>query len=279
MSWQLVAGKDLRDVWQSTAVWVLIAVFVLFMAFAGWTAASFASYAGPGDPEVVRQLYVMLGLPGTVVTGVAAVVLGYRTVVGEVESGTGKVLLSLPHTRMDVVVGKYVARYVVLATAGLFGIATGLGVVTWLGPLSVDPPQFLGFVLATLLAAASYLGLMVGVSAAARTGQQAVAGTVGIYLAFEFLWKSLPFALSLATTGNVTQSPTPDWIAAIVLAVPPSAYLNVLHRIVIGGSTVLVDVRDPRPFYLEGWFSVVLLVAWTVLPLVVGYLVFQRRDI
>lgn len=103
-------------------------------------------------------------------------------------------------------------------------------------------------------------------------------GTVGAFFLLEIVWKWVPAAL-LNVAGTQGSGPAPGWVAFVTYAVPSSAYLNATSSLVPGAPTVLVRVPKPRPFYLEAWFSVLVMLLWILVSLTAGYWRFQRIDI
>src|SRR6056297_3229926 len=108
MSWKAIARKDVRDAGTSRTLWALTALLpVLFVALALGISAfvdrEFDTFLQTGA-ALVSTTFALLGI-----------VLGYKSVIAERNSGSIALLLSMPHSRRDVVIGKFVGRAVVFA--------------------------------------------------------------------------------------------------------------------------------------------------------------------
>nr|WP_255475229.1 ABC transporter permease subunit [Halapricum sp. CBA1109] len=65
----------------------------------------------------------------------------------------------------------------------------------------------------------------------------------------------------------------PDWVAFLANMPPSSAYLNSVSGVLTG------SMAGSGPWYLSQWFSLVVLAIWGIVPLVVGYLRYNRADL
>jgi len=295
VSWVDIARKDFEDAARSRMLWGLIAVFVAFLAMS-------LPVAGQLFPDVVtvtpaKALVGVAMLAQLFVPGVA-LVAAYMAVVGERRSGSLRMLLSYPFSRRDVVVGKLAGRLLVTATALAVGyaVASVLVVVLYGVP---DLAAFAGFLGAGVLLGATFTGLAVGGSAAASSRGGAMTLTIGAFVAMVFFWKPVAAGLYYAVTGSLPGLHADRWYfllkrldpleafrvltsAALdqeVRAVPRfpvedlPAYASPEHLALANrlGGTV--------PFYLEEWFSVVVLVAWGAVPVLLGYWRFERADL
>jgi ABC-2 type transport system permease protein len=279
MTWAVVARKDFHDARRSRALWALSAAFLLF-------AVLFASlYAFvpelSTDPELSAVgLIGFLSAPVALFVTVAALVLAYKSVAGETETGSGKLLLSLPHTRRDVVLGKVVGRTLVLAVPVLVGLVAMLAVV-FVGDVTFTPVDYALFGVVTLAFVLVYISLFVGISAS--TASTARAATVGVLalVILEFAWDVVPlgawfvangFAVPDAfLTGNLAAMP--DWVAFLANLPPSAAYQNAIGGVIMG------SLDGTGPFYLANWFSLVVLALWALVPLAVGYRRYRRADL
>jgi len=124
-------------------------------------------------------------LSGTLVP-LIALVIAYSAVTGERESGSLKLLLSLPHSRADVVFGKVAGRSAALSTAIIVGFVVP-AVILALGPLSLDIVSYVGYTLLVALLVSVFVAIAVGWSAAAPSQRIALGGAIGLY----FLFRSL----------------------------------------------------------------------------------------
>lgn len=274
MTWTVVARKDFQDARRSRSLWALSALFVLFIA-----GMAYLYTLLPGlDPASAEELTTLgllffLSAPATLFISITAVVLAHRAIAGESESGSGKLLLSLPHTRRDVVVGKVVGRSAVLVLPIVAGLVVALAVVLALYA-EFSALDYAAFTAVTVLYALAYVSLIVALSATTTSTGRAAVLAVGAFLVFELLWGVVVTGLVYVADGFRFTGVLPDWALFLNVLVPSAAYGNAVTGVLPGVST-----SATVPFYLEGWFSLLVLVFWAVVPVTLGYLRYRSADL
>ncbi|WP_340099993.1 ABC transporter permease [Salinibaculum salinum] len=281
MSWAVVAKKDFQDAIRSRALWGLSALFLVLVGLFAVVYATVDEVSG-GDPSALGLIFFVAGAIGTFVS-VAAIVTCYKSLAGERESGSMKLMLSLPHTRRDVVLGKLVGRTTVLAVpiviALVVGIVLGMGLLGDIAPVAT---VLLGIV--GIFFALTYAGIMVGLSATTGSTSRAAALAIGFLLVFEFLWDVVVLGLVFVTNGFAL--PTggfPEWVFPVSQVAPSNAFVTTLSA-VIPDSPAAAAGQGPSAtqidaFFGTPWVGVVMLALWTVVPIVLGYWQFQSADL
>jgi ABC-2 type transport system permease protein len=282
-----VARKDFQDALRSR---VLLALLVLFALFAIGGVYLFSEVIDLGSAQGITpaiQLITSLLQPISIFVPLIGVMAGYKAVVGERESGSVKLLLSLPHTRRDVVFGKLAGRIAVLAVAILVGFALAGGVAIALYD-SFPVAAYAGFVGLTLLLGVAYLAFAIGLSASTGSGSVALWGSLGFFVLFQFLWGLIVDLLVYVANGFAT----PEGFAFLLGYFPPGQAPN-WYRLLKGISpgtayqravgTVLPEsapaASGSTPYFLADWFGIVVLAIWVIVPLVFGYLGFKKADL
>jgi ABC-2 type transport system permease protein len=284
MSWVVVARKDFRDARLSRALWGVTGLFVLLSVGFALLYATFPEVRG--DIESVSTLgFLTLLLAATsLFVSIAAIVVAAGAIARERDSGSSKLLLGFPHSRLDVVLGKLVGRTAVLAVALLVGLALTLVVVLTLFD-SFSPVDYTVFTLVTLLLVLVYVCIMIALSAMTASGGRAMAYGIGAFVALELLSDLLPTLALFVTNGFslTTTGPLPSWIAFLSVSTPTAAYTNALMWFLGDGTAVELAFEGAlggsAPFYLTGWASLVVLGLWLVVPLSLGYWRFARSDL
>lgn len=287
MSWTTIARKDFADGARAKSLWALSALFIVFAAGAAYLYAEvFAS--GPSGDVTALGLIGFLNVASSTLIPIIALLVGYKAIAGERESGSLKLLLGLPHSRADVVTGKLAGRTLVVALPILVGylIAAGIGIAMY---TSFDVVNFLLFTLLTVLLGMSFVGIAVGFSSATRSVSRAGALAIGVWLVFQFLWGVITLLLVWAANGfSLDIGQVPEWAIVFNTLSPGTAYgLGVASLLpsdpsiglMMFGTNTGAQASGDLPFYLTGWYGVLVLVAWVVVPTVLGYLRFDGTDL
>ncbi|MEF8882538.1 MAG: ABC transporter permease subunit [Halapricum sp.] len=230
--------------------------------------------------------------------------LSYRSIVGERRSGSLKFTLGLPLTRREILVGKVVGR-----TAGIAGALTAsfllISITGLLNHGAFDPVGFVGQLVLTHLYIIILVTIATSISAIAnRTLSAAAAAIGGVFLIFELGWnRATLVGYSLFVDGSVNSYSPPESGPLFLLArlSPGGAYRTVSNWLLgIGNSAASYDmvVREMNPssstnvlvvetafstssppWYLYEGFSIVLMLAWIVIPFVLACRQFSRGDL
>lgn len=279
----VVARKDFRDAVRARSLWALTALLVVLgavMAYAFQVVQEQGAQQG-GAVEVAAVDYVFFALSALVlVLPVTAVVVCYKAIAGEAESGSLKLLLSLPHERRDVVLGKWIGRTLVVSVAAVVGFLTSAVV----GAILFDqfsPLAYLVFLALTVVYVGAYVAVIVGISATTTSSSRAATGAVGVFLVFELLWDVVPVGLYYLVEGGFP-GPTanPLWYRFLNILPPSGAYVQAVGGLLSPDSATGVALGTATDSaLLSWWFAIILLLLWTAVPLGLGYLRFRSLDL
>lgn len=295
VTWVDVARKDFEDAVRSKMLWGTTSVFVAFLVMSLLSAEHLFPDSITVDASMALAGVAMLAqlfVPGV------ALIAGYLSVVGERRSGSLRVLLSYPLSRFDVVAGKLFGRTLVTGVALTVGFFVATVLVAALYGLP-DLVSFAGFVGAGVLVGLTFTGLAVGGSAGASTRGRAMTVTIGPFVGMVFFWKPVVVGLYYAVTGSLPGIRVERWYVFLQRLNPLEAY-RVLASATLDRPVsevpefpiedIPASVAPERlelanrlsgeiPFYLADWFSVIVLIAWGLIPVVVGYLWFENADL
>ncbi|SIQ80648.1 ABC-2 type transport system permease protein [Haladaptatus litoreus] len=276
MSVTVVARKDFEDAARSKMLWAITALFVLATAGGMYAIGSF------NDDFTANQTVAFLSTPATLIVPLAALVVAYLAIAGERESGSIKLLLGLPHSRRDVLFGKLLGRTAVVSVATVVAFIAG-AIVLAVQYGSFPITEFLVQGVVTLLFGLVFVGIAVGFSSMTATRSRAMAGAIGLYFLFQLVWSAVPLGAYYLLEGGIPNPAEglPAWYFLLQLLNPVNAYAIVADFLTNpDGQTIYQTmVAGDAPFYLEGWFAVVILAVWFVVPLAIGYLSFERADL
>lgn len=273
MSWQAVARKDVRDAVRSRTFLLLVGLFLLL--FVG-IAVAVPSLASAEFSNFVLYTLTVVGF----LVPLVSIALGYKSVIGERQSGSIKLVLSLPHARRDLAVGKFVGRAVVFTLPVVLGMAAAAVVVALLYE-SFPIVEYAVLTVATVVFGLAFLGLTLGLSLSTRSNRRVTAGAFGAYVLFVMLWNDLIQFFVLFLYRFMEPSimfDLPDWALFVQFAAPTESYNRIL--------TALFDVGFESPYtaagapwFVDWWVAPILLAGWIVLPVVLGYRRFAKADL
>lgn len=276
MTWQAIAWKDYRAAWDSRLLRYLLYLFVAVCLIAGYAFPPFTA------EEVTTDRFA-----GFIVDAVGlflpllAILLSYNAIVGERESGQLSLLLSLPHDRRDVVVGKLVGRGAFLALGVVAGLlVAGALVVYPFGSISVESGlSYLAYMLVTLLFGGIFFGIGLAISTFTVSKQRATIGAFGIFFLFVIVWDVVREALRFAAERlGLADGGLPNWLLFLHGAEPGMLYDRLISAFFLnntGGPYLGADA----PWYLGEWVALGLFVLWVVVPLAIGYWRFEVTDL
>ncbi|WP_255190605.1 ABC transporter permease subunit [Natronobeatus ordinarius] len=282
MSWVHVARKDFEDASRSLLLWALTGLLILLVAGLSTIPYLLAeSGTTPAFEEGLAFLYSPIGF----LIPIIGLVVGYRSIVGERESGTIRFLLGLPNTRRDVLVGKVLGRAGVVAVPTAIGFVVGALVIAVLYE-GFDVLDYVGLFLFSLVMGLVYVAIAVGISASVRTRAKALGLVITVYAVFDMLWATVPMTLYWVLENELPGfDGLPAWYLLLERLSPGEALGAIALTLVdFAGAgdfdlTAAGRVAGEAPFYLENWFAWVIVGLWIAVPLGIGYLRFRRATL
>ena len=290
MSYRVVARKDYRDGIRSKLLWALMALFLVSVA---GLALLFADDAPSGtvDSLEVAVVFTISAVPAILLlVPVTGLVVSIKSIVRERELGSIKIILSLPHSRRDVLVGKFIGRSGLLTTAILVGFVPAVLLLSVrFGAVPIY--EFFVVTLMTVLFGVVFVAVGLSLSAFVSTETRA---TVGGFTAFFllYLWSDI-----FGYLNNRLELLSGDALLFVerfelftVFIDGAMALLSLRHGDIPSASTIALEAEaipeEPgavdyvsQPFYLQHWFAFVILAVWIVLPLAIAYWRFDRIDL
>lgn len=276
MTWAVIARKEFADAVRARVLWGLVAVIGVL---AGGLAVVTRFIPGV-EPDPLTAIGASTEFAAILVP-ILSLVAAYLALAGERESGSMKVLLGLPPSRGEVLLGKFVGRSGVVAVGLALGFAiAGVGTAVAYGGLPVA--KFVGITALTVALGIVFVGIAVGISAATATRSRAMTLSIAVYLVLVLLWDVVPQGLYFLLNGAPPGAIVPAWFLGLGVLSPPGAYGAIVSAVLTAGTGapgMAARLGGSLPFYLESWFLFVLLGIWTLVPLALGYRRFQRADL
>lgn len=282
MSWKAIAKKDFQDSVRSRGLWGLIGLFFVLMFL-------LSVVASPSEASGTQAVVEAIGLSfifGLIVfVPLSGLFISVKSIARERESGTINLLLSLPHSRFDMVLGKFIGRSVVMT---ITIIATFLPAILYL----LSEVGFNGealYAMFSILLAITLFGIVfvaVGIGLSALVNNETQASIAGVFIFFVLLlWIFIIDGLGISTPTFVDRF----WLFVVFTDV----VLTLIHlyegdlgspSAAVGGESgfggeFAAEAATSVPIYHQEWFVVVVLALWLVIPLAIGYYRFNTRDL
>lgn len=280
MSTTLIARKDFDDAIRSRMILAIVGIFVFFASVLVAAPAIFGD--STADITTAEALSLTI-IPSETLVPIVSLIVGYMAIVGERQSGSIKMLLGFPHSRRDVVAGKFIGRTAVVS----IGIVVGFTVAVLLGAGlygSFPARDFAALLGVTLYLALVFVGFAVGVSAGTASRGTAMAIVIGMFILFNVFWQLITSLVLYAVEGGDVGT-IPTWHEFLVSISPMAAYESAARTFLdfefpgfFGGPTTDAAVAGD-PFFLQDWFGFVILAVWMTVPLAIGYWRFSRADL
>ena len=255
----IIAAKEFRDRIRNRwvlAVTVVLTVIALVIAYFG---AAQQGAVGFRDIEVTIASLVSLVI---YLVPLIALILGFDAIVGERERGSLDLLLSLPITRFELLIGKFAGLSAALATAtvagfGLVGIFLGF-------KLPAEALfHYAGFIISAVLLGMAFLSLAVTVSVFAGDRTRASGAAIALWFCFVLVFDLLLLGALVASGGSFGADAFP-----YLLLLNPADVFRILNifgleevRTLYGLTTVFPE-RLANPALLG-----LVMVGWIVAPL------------
>ncbi len=264
----IIAVKEFRE--RIRDRWVL-AVTIVFTAFALVIAYFGAAQQGAVGFRSIEVTIASLVSLVIYLVPLIALILGFDAIVGERERGSLDLLLSMPITRFELLLGKFLGLSASLASSTVIGFGlVGLLLGSRLSPEAWY--HYAGFILSSVLLGMAFLSLAVMVSVYATDRTRASGGAIALWFFFVLVYDLLLLGALVVTGGAVAADAFP-----YLLLLNPADVFRILNifgldevRTLYGLTTVFPE-RLASPALL----GVVMLV-WIVLPLGLANWRFRR---
>lgn len=280
-----LAKKELTDTTRAWTLWGAIAGLVLMAS-----SATFSVYFKTPDPASFGTVSTNIVLHLSRLTPVVALLIGYKTIVGERQSGSLRYLLSHPITRTEVLLGKLLGRSAVFILSVVITVAILVAEnIALYGGIGV----FELFVHATflLLYGLVWLAVGLGISATMRSQFRATSAIFVIYVVTHFFWQQnlLPLITytftgdsSLSRLKHISVADGPTWYLYVQRLNPLKTFQAIRGVLLefIGSDPANVDAAITYPINAHAnLFGIGVLLLWAIVPLVIGYWRFTRAEL
>lgn len=230
--WYTVAKKEFKDAIRSRGLWVLGVLFTTAFIAPVALALYFDVGVTPQGEGLGMQLLLSQVYLNTVtfLLPIVAIFVGFAAISKERTSGSLKLLLSLPHSRRDVIVGKVLGRCAVLGVPLVASLAL-TAVFLAASRLTFKPELFGLFSLFTVVFAVVFVAIVVSISGAFAKSLWSGAANAVVYFYFTFLWNSGANGLGSLLRDELGVTGAIRWhvVLLVKLANPNQAYKTLVN--------------------------------------------------
>lgn len=263
----VIAAKEFWDRIRNR--WVL-AISLVFAAF-----ALLITYFGSAQEGTVgfRGIEVTIASLVSLViylVPLIALVLGYDAVVGERERGSLDLLLSMPVTRLEVILGKFLGLSAALGLSTLIGFGSAGVLLAYQIKLEALF-DYWGFVLSAILMGMSFLSMAVMVSVIASDRARASGAAIALWFFYVLVFDLLLLGALVVSGGGVGGD-----VFSYLLLLNPADIFRILNIFSMEEVRTLYGLATVLPGALSSpWFLGTLMVFWIVAPLGVAIWKFE----
>lgn len=254
-----LALKEFRDRLRNRWVLAVALVFTLFSLAITYFGGAAQGQIGPRSIEATIASLVSLVI---YLIPLIALLLGFDAIVGERERGSLDLLLALPITRLELLLGKYLGLAAALSLSTLAGFALVAVLLfrqfSWYGLY-----HYVGFTFSAVLLGLAFLSLAMLISVLARDRARASGLAIGLWFSLVLVFDLLLLGLLVASGGEFGG----DALAYVLLLNPADVFriLNVFSLDDVRRLYGLASVVPPslgQPWVMGG-----AMLAWIVAPL------------
>jgi Cu-processing system permease protein len=257
-----IAAKEFRDRIRNRWVLAVALVFTVFALVIAYFGAAQQGAVGFRNIDVTIASLVSLVI---YLIPLIALILGFDAVVGERERGSLDLLLSMPITRLELLLGKYLG----LAAALTSSTVAGFGVVGII--LSGQMPaaalfHYLGFMASSILLGLAFLALAVLLSTIAADRTRASGAAIALWFFFVLVFDLLLLGALVASGGDYGGQ-----IFPYLLLLNPADIFRILNIFSMDEVRTLYGLATVFPEALANpWLLGAFMVLWIVAPLVLA---------
>lgn len=262
-----IAGKEFWDRIRNRWVLAVALVFTAFALVIAYFGAAQQGAVGFRSIEVTIASLVSLVI---YLIPLIALILGFDAIVGERERGSLDLLLSMPITRLELLLGKYFG----LSGALAFSTVAGFGLVglvlsyqLTLGALF----HYVGFMVSSILLGMAFVSLAVMVSVIATDRTRASGAAIALWFFFVLVFDLLLLGALVVSGGEIGANVFP-----YLLLFNPADIFRILNIFGLEEVRTLYGLATVFPAALANpWLLGGIMLAWIVAPL--GFAVWRFK--
>lgn len=264
-----------------------------------------ALYFSP-NPQIEKELgsgmaIAALQMPVIFCVAISGLVVGYRSIVSEVESGSILLTAAMPLSRREIIFGKVIGRTIALLPPIFLGVVS-VWLLSWpqFGLLSAS--LLFIFIIITFLYTLLHVCVGLLCSTVFRSSVQAAAGAFGYLVTFVFFWgHTLIPSLYVRLTGSTIgfNPPAHIWLFFARRLSPRESFILLTNQLIDVGNTderaifaVAVSREDTGgrafiadqtfeiiPPILSPWMAILILISWLTIGLATSIITVELGEL
>lgn len=257
-----LAGKEFRDRMRNRWVLAVALVFAVFSLVITYFGGAQQGQVGLRSIEFTIASLVSLVI---YLIPLIALLLGFDAIVGERERGSLDLLLALPITRLELLLGKYLGLAAALTLSTVVGFALDAVLLfRQFGLLGLY--HYVGFMLSSVLLGLAFLSLALLLSVVARERTRASGLAIALWFGFVLVFDLLLLGLLVASGGEFGGQ-----LLAYLLLLNPADVFRILNVFSLDQMRSLYGLTSIVPPALANpWLMGGAMVAWITAPLVIA---------
>ncbi|MEJ7804570.1 MAG: ABC transporter permease [Telluria sp.] len=267
---RVIAAKELRDRIRNRWVLAVAIIFALFALAIAYFGASQQGQVGFRSIDVTIASLVSLVI---YLVPLIALILGYDAIVGERERGSLELMLSMPITRFEMLLGKYLGLAAALTCATVLGF--GAGLLPLANEITVrDGYHYAGFVGSAILMGLAFLSISMLVSVVAQDRVRASGVAIALWFFFVLIFDLLLMGALVLSQGSLGST----LFAALLMFNPADVFrlMNIFNSEQVQNMYGLATVMPER--LTDPGVLLAIMVAWIVVPFLIAYWRFTCRQ-
>ena len=254
-----LAGKEFRDRFRNRWVLAVALVFTVFSLLITYFGAAVQGQIGPRSIELTIASLVSLVI---YLIPLIALLLGFDAIVGERERGSLDLLLALPITRLELLLGKFLGLAGALTLSTVAGFAL-VALLLFQQFSYAGLYHYLGFVVSSVLLGLAFLSLAMLLSVLARDRTRASGLAIALWFALVLVFDLLLLGLLVASGGELGGD-----AFAYLLLLNPADIFRILNVFSLDDVRRLYGLANIVPPALgQAWLMGGAMLAWIVGPL------------
>ncbi len=272
-----IAKKEFLDNIRNKWVILLTILFVLLIVVFSYVAGGQTGEDTFGNMQ--NTVFGLIGISSLLIP-LIAIILGFSTISGEAESGALYVVLSYPIRRIEVLLGKLLGLGLVITVSIIFGFGLG-GIVIALTVGTQSFAGYIAFIFLSIFLGFIYLSLAICISSYCKRRITSIGGGILVFF-WGMIYGTVLMGILFGTgysmqdlmSGNI-----PDWFFNSVVFSPTDLSQTTVQR-AFGVTTIsAAGFQMSIPEFLSITVLLLSQIIWFLIPLILAYYFFKKRDI